>query len=298
VELRELEYFVAVAEEASFTRGAERMHVVQSAASAAVARLERELGQQLFDRIGRHIELTEAGRTVLRHARVLLTGVRTLRDEVDELRGGLRGRVTLGTVLTTGHLDLTAIMSRFHQRHPRVTVRLRRAAGTDEDRMHQVRNGVFDLVLLPVPEQISAGVVVTPVARLELVLACRRDDPLTRTRRVRYRDLAHRDFVDFPEAWGYSAVVEALFTSRGCTRNIAFEVVDVASAIDLVRGGLGLAFLPADSLDQHPTLAAVDLDEPPAPRRLGIAVPDDRPLSSATQAMHRMITSASAQGGS
>ncbi|MFJ7724033.1 LysR family transcriptional regulator, partial [Rhodococcus erythropolis] len=91
MELRQLEYFVTVVEEANFTRAAERLHVAQPGVSAQVKRLERELGQELLDRSGRTVRLTDAGRAVLPHAYAALAAVQSTRDAVDALNGLVRG---------------------------------------------------------------------------------------------------------------------------------------------------------------------------------------------------------------
>src|SRR3954467_2389851 len=98
MELRQLEYFVTVVEEAGFTRAAERVHVAQPGVSAQIRRLERELGQELLDRSGRSVRLTEVGAAVLPYARAALAAVDGVRLAVDELTGLLRGQVAIGTV--------------------------------------------------------------------------------------------------------------------------------------------------------------------------------------------------------
>src|SRR3954465_15032953 len=104
MELRQLAYVVAVAEEGGFTRAAARVHVAQPGVSAQVRRLERELGQELLDRSGRAVTLTEAGRAVLPYARAALAAAAHARLAVDELAGLVRGRVTVGmiTSVTSG----------------------------------------------------------------------------------------------------------------------------------------------------------------------------------------------------
>src|ERR671927_1645481 len=98
MQLRQLEYFVAVAEEGSFTRAAARVHVAQPGVSAQIRRLERELGQELLDRSGRAVRLTEAGAAVLPYARAALAASAGARLAVDELAGVLRGRGAVGAV--------------------------------------------------------------------------------------------------------------------------------------------------------------------------------------------------------
>src|SRR5690348_5879990 len=113
MELRHLQYLVAVAEEANFTRAAARVHVAQPGVSAQIRQLERELGQQLLDRSGRRVTVTAAGAAVLPHARAALAAVTAVRDAVDELTGLLRGRISIGTVtsISSEGFDLPVLLA-------------------------------------------------------------------------------------------------------------------------------------------------------------------------------------------
>jgi DNA-binding transcriptional LysR family regulator len=285
VDLRQLEYFVAVAEERSFTRGARRSRIVQSGASAAVARLERELDVTLFDRAGRRIELTEAGRVLLVQARALLDDARRLRDELDGLRGGLQGSVTLGTVLSTGSLDLGRALADLHVQHPHLNVRLRLSAGPIDGHLAAIADGTFDVALVPLSPRPPRGVSIKPVARTRLVPVCRTDDPLAGVSGVPLDELAHRIFIDFPPEWGNRCIVDALFADAGLQRDVAVEAGDITTALDLVRSGLGIAFAPADAAARHEDLAVIGLAHGPAEVHLGLAVAADRPASAATRAL-------------
>ena len=115
MELRQLEYFVAVAEEANFTRAAERIHVAQPAVSAQIQRLERELGQPLLDRSRRTVRLTGAGEAALPYARAALAAVADIHVAVEELTQLVRGTVTIGTV-TSHSVDIAASARRLSRR--------------------------------------------------------------------------------------------------------------------------------------------------------------------------------------
>lgn len=141
MDLRQLEYFLAVAEERSFTRGATRAHVVQSAASAAILRLEREIGQPLFVRRGRQLDLTEAGRLLLARARSIQELATQTREELDALRGGLSGTVTIGTILAFGSAALPGALKRFHARYPEVVVQPVAPVGWPDGVTPQPRHG-------------------------------------------------------------------------------------------------------------------------------------------------------------
>ena len=293
VELRQLSYFVAVAEERSFTRGAQREHVVQSAASAAVARLEQEFQTELFDRSRRTLQLTTAGSTLLARARILLGEAQRARDEMGRLTSGLSGTVTLGTVLSTGTFDLIGALSAFHAEHPDVTVRLRLSAGPLTGHAAKLHEGRFDLVLLPVPLHgpavLGPDLVLDNLGRLRIALACRADDPVAYARDVTYNDLADRRFIDFPTDWGNRTIVDSLFSGAGIERIVALEVVDTATALTMVEQRLGLAFVPEETIASRPGLAQVDLADPPLQTGLALAASRNHPPSEAAQALRRTL---------
>src|SRR5271155_2643079 len=127
MELRQAEDFVAVAAELNFSRAAQRIHVVQSALSASVGRLEKELGTELFDRSRRQIALTAAGEVFLQHAREVIHTAHRARTSVDAFRDQLAGTVTLGTLMSWGTLNLPAALEEFRGANPLITVRLRQS---------------------------------------------------------------------------------------------------------------------------------------------------------------------------
>ena len=124
IDLKWLRSFVVVAEEASFTRAASRVHVAQPGVSAQVRRLESELGQQLLDRSGRSVRLTEVGSAVLPFARAALDAVANARLAVDELAGLVRGQVTAGMVSGCALPILAELLAGFHDRYPGVAITL------------------------------------------------------------------------------------------------------------------------------------------------------------------------------
>lgn len=289
VDLRQLEYFLAVADERSFTRGASRAHVVQSAASAAISRLERDVGVVLFQRSGRQIELTDAGRLLVQRARNILGEVQRAREELDATTDGLHGSVSVGTVLSTGNFDLIAALADFQRSHPNVSVGLQLSAGPLEDRVDDLLEGRVELMLLPIPTRHPHGVRIDRIAQIQLTLACHTQDPLAARHQVTYRDISARHFIDFPQQWGNRSIVDSLFAAHGVEREVGLEVVDVATALRMVRAGLGIAFLPNEMISDATDIARVDLRDPPQAIQLGLAVPIDRHVSLATRALRRTI---------
>ena len=118
VELRQLRAFVRVTQAGTFTRGAEELHLAQSAVSHAVGRLERELGFELLHRTSRGVERTEAGKLVFERAREVVAGADAIRSDLAALTGLLAGTVALGTMLPPGPVNLPELLVRFHASHP------------------------------------------------------------------------------------------------------------------------------------------------------------------------------------
>lgn len=244
VELRHLEYFVAVAEELSFTRASRRLHVVQSGVSSAIQGLERELGAALFDRDRHRVTLTEAGRALLPEARATLAAAQAAADAVAEAAAGLRGTLSIGTMISTGPVDVPALLGRFHQQHPGVLVRLRVMPGGSADLAREVASGGLDLALLSLPGEAPSGLTVRQLAHEPLLLICATRHRLAGAEAVRLGALAEEAFIDFPVGWGTRAIVDRAFAAAGIDRQVSFEVADYATAAGLVGNGLGVAFVP------------------------------------------------------
>src|SRR5919198_4025886 len=154
MELRQLAVFVAVAEEASFTRAADRLHLVQSAVSASVRALERELGAALFDRTTRRVELTDAGEALLPEARNVLAAVGAAREAVDQVSGGLRGTLRIGTMQGQAMraISVPRLLARFRAEHPGVEIQVGHTGGSVLMAEH-VRAGRLDLAFVSLPER-------------------------------------------------------------------------------------------------------------------------------------------------
>src|ERR1700754_4883372 len=196
MELRHLATFVAVAEEASFTRASARLHVVQSAVSAGVRTLERELGAALFDRTTHRVRLTDAGAAMLPEARATLAAARGAREAVDAVRGGLRGTVTLGIMQggASGSVDVAALLAAFRADHPDVELRARQAHSAEM--ADQVRDGGLDFAFLALPRRRAGGLHLTPLGAEPMMLAVRDRHPLARRTDVELAELAGEAFAD------------------------------------------------------------------------------------------------------
>lgn len=255
----QLAYFLAVAETGSFTQGAQRAGVVQSAASAAIAQLERELGVRLFARGYHRLDLTAEGAALLPHARDVLAAIQSAKDAVAGARGQLVGTVRLGTLALTGPWDLAAVLQRFAVAHPRVEVHLRQTISGSVTSLEEVRSGSLDLALVSVSATDLPGLALTEIHREPMVLACSPDHRLADAVEVSITELAAEPFIEYPTGWGNRATVDQAFASARLTRTIRTEVTEFALARTLVARNLGVTILPVSAIDA--TITAVRLHE-------------------------------------
>ena len=257
MELRQLEHFVAVAEERHFTRAARRMHIVQSGLSASVRALERELGAALFVRSTRRVELTEEGRALLDEARGVLAAAERARDAVAAVRGLLRGRLSVGVMQRLAGVDLPEALGRFRTRHPDVEIRLRQAAAAVL--VDDVQAGRLELAFVALPAGLLRGVARTPLVAEPMLLACAPDHALAGRAGVRLAALRDEEFVEFQRGWGVRLLLDQAFAALGIERRVACEVNDTPTLLDLVAHGLGVAVLPRPVLAGRSDVAGVAL---------------------------------------
>ena len=281
--LDQLKKFVIVAEELSFTRASRRLHVVQSGVSSAIQGLERELGATLFDRDRHRVALTDAGLALLPEARATLAAAQAAQDAVAQAQAGLRGTLTVGTMLSTGSYDLPGLLGRFHTTHPGVSVHLRQAPAGSAGLAAQVIAGELDLALVALPGQAPAGLRLEPLSEEPLVLIAAPGHPLAGRHGITLAQLAGEDFVDFPPGWGNRTLADRAFAAAGLDRRVPFEVAEFVSAAALVRNGLGIAFIPQSAADLT-GLEAIGLAGPALPWRVSVATPTARRLSAAARA--------------
>jgi DNA-binding transcriptional LysR family regulator len=259
VELRHLGYFVAVAAELNFSRAAQRIHVVQSALSTSVGRLEKELGVELFDRSKRQITLTPAGEVFLARAREVIHTAHQARTSVDAFRDQLTGSVTLGTLMSWGTLDLPAALEDFRRSNPLVTVRLRQSLTGSAGHLTAIADGQMDLALVSITSPGSQLVALRELMREPMVFVCDSSDALADRKTVQLSDLAGHDFIDFPLGWGIRQRLDAGFAAAGVRPISAYEVADYAIAAELIRHRLATAILPNSVANRFPDLRAVPL---------------------------------------
>ncbi|HEX5621705.1 MAG TPA: LysR family transcriptional regulator [Solirubrobacteraceae bacterium] len=262
MELRQLEYFVAVAKHRHFGRAAEAVYVTQPALSQQVRRLEGELGLALLRRTSRGVELTPAGEDLLGRAEQILAEVGKARGAMDEHAGVVRGAVRVAAT-TADALHLPDVLAAFHREHPGVRLALRHASASEV--LALVRRGAVDLAVLSLGGEPVDGLTVTPLADEPLRAIAAPDEPF-RAVAVAIEDLRGRPFVLGEPGTALRETVMAACQEQGFSPVPLLEVSDPTTVRFLVSAGLGVSLVPQSWLDQPgPPVSVAALVEP-APR--------------------------------
>ena len=248
MELRQLEYFVAVAEEANFTRAAERVHISQSGVSAQVRALENELGAELFDRSGRSATLTPAGKAALPHARAALSAADDLREAVDEVNGLVRGRLTAGMIKGCEVKPWFAALAGFHREHPGIDIELRE--DNSDVLIAEIRAGSSDVALVGIAGEPPAGLAAEVIISEGLAAIVDPTHPLAgRKAGIRLAELVTYPVVALPKGTGIRSVLDQACAQAGLAPRIALEASAPTAVADLGARGLGVAVLSRSMAD-------------------------------------------------
>lgn len=276
MELRQLHYFVAVAEELNFTRAAARVHIAQPAISQQIGQLERELGRELFDRSERRIRLTPAGETFLPYARNALDATVQGRDAVASLAGVLTGRLSIGTIQSPPPSLLTELGA-FHHDHPKVDITLH--TGNPEALADDIAKLALDAAILGVTGRSLPSVVFTrPYAAEPLVALVAPDHPLAGRTRIALASLRSQPLVTLAHGSGLRTVLEAACARVGFTPTIRAETDNITLLAGLARNRLGIALVPRSCAEPAPeALITLPLYRPTLTRRTVLAWHRHRP---------------------
>jgi len=304
MELTPLRYLIAIAEAGHMTRAAEVLGVGQPALSAAVRKLEEELGVALFDRTGRGVELTEAGRVFVEHARGSLREVEDGRRAVRALAGLETGTIRVGGGATAMGYLLPPAVKAVRGEHPGLRFYVREA-GSDAI-AGAILTGELDLGLVTLPvthvgkdELMTVG---TVADELRLIVA--RGHRLEGRKSFRWSDLAGEAVIGFEAGSAVRGVIDEAAGSHGVTLDVVMEVRAIQSIVQMVRAGIGVGFvsrfaLPPHSDDADTSKAGGGLScrDGKLRRTLAVVRRRDRTPSPAAAAFERVLLSGTGGGG-
>ncbi|MFJ4564861.1 LysR family transcriptional regulator [Streptomyces caelestis] len=283
MELRQLEYLLAVVEERSFTRAAERLHVAQPGVSAQIRRMERELGQQLLDRSGPEVRPTQAGTTFLPYARAALDAVSGGRLALDELAGLVRGSLSVGIVTSCSSVPVTDLLADFHRSYPEVEIRLVEAPS--DQLAAGLRAGDLDVALIGVATKAPEGLHHRLVVDEPAVAGMAPEDSLAGRGAVSLAELCERPLLCLPRGTGLRTMLEEACESAGIPLRVTMEAGDPQRLVELAERGLGVAVLPAPSVRRHGSrIRGVEISAPGLRARIALAWSAERAMSPAGQA--------------
>jgi len=241
MEIRQLEYLVAVAEEANFTRAAQRVHISQSGVSAQIRQLEHDLGATLIDRSGRTATLTQAGEVAVKGARDVLASAAALRQAVEEVTGLLSGRLTVGMVTACTITALFDALAAFHRAYPRVAITL--VEDDSATLVERLRAGTLDVALIGASGESPPGLDAQQIVSERLVAAAAKDHPLSDRTRLTLSDLTGLPLICMPAGTGIRTVFEDSCSSQGLKLEVAMEASSSGTVMDLAARGLGVAIV-------------------------------------------------------
>lgn len=289
METRQLEYFVAVAEELSFTRAARRLFAVQSSVSSAVRALETELHTTLFDRSTRRVALSDAGAAFLPEAKAALEALERAKSVVQEATDGMRGSIRIGVLSSVDVLDLPGVLGAFHRRYPMVDIRVTVSVSGSTGHADDVRHGRLDMALLGLPPADLVGLRTMVLATRRFVALLPAGHRLADRDELTLEDLAGEGFVDTLRGFGNRVVSDRAFEAIGAPRRIVVEVSDIATVPDYVQAGLGVAVVPTLRVAPNPALVIRPLTGTPMRWQFSIATLADREPSRAVRTLLDLI---------
>ncbi|AXB44036.1 LysR family transcriptional regulator [Amycolatopsis albispora] len=262
--LRRFEYLVAVVDEGSFTRAAERLHVTQPALSHQIRALEHDAGGALLERLPRAVRLTAMGRAMLPHARAALADAERAVCAARQAAGLEAAELRVATVYSVSLGVLPPVLREWSRRHPGVAITLFEHRHTGELREAMLA-GQADLAVGPRPDGWEGPVRTLGEEDFVVVLAA--NDPAAQGKSVRLADLADRGWVHYAPENGLAEVLDQACAAAGFTPRAAIRAAQTAAVPLLAAAGLGPALVPSNVLPDD-FAGAVRLPDPPVRREL------------------------------
>jgi len=280
MEFNQLRYVCAIAETGSFSRAAERCHVAQPSLSQQVLKLEEDLGAKLFDRLGRSIRLTEAGRAFLPHARSILHQMEAARAGVEDKRTDVRGSVGAGIIPTVAPYLLPRYTASFAKKYPEA--RLRIIEETTPVLVESLRNLSIDLAVLALPLR-HKEFQLFPLRTEPLFAVLPKDHSRAAQKSLALKDLRGEPFVMLRDGHCFRDLSISTCARAHVTPRIVFESGQFSSLLGMVAAGIGVSLVPEMAIDRNVPCSYVRLSDTRATRTIVAAVLRGRSLNRIQQ---------------
>ncbi|WP_439586709.1 LysR family transcriptional regulator [Hydrogenophaga sp.] len=283
--LNDLQAFRTVAELSSFRKAADALHVSQPAFSRRIEKLEEALGVKLLERTTRKVSLTAVGRDFDRKVQQLLDDLDNTLLGIRGVAGTRMGEVTIACVPSTVYYYLSQVVSRYHERYPKIRVKVFDAGANDV--LAAVARSEADFGLNFIGSQ-EPDIEFKPLLEERFVAACRRDHALAKKRKVTWAELGQYDFISVSKTSGNRLLLDQALAGLPGRPQAIYEAQHVTTMLGLVEAGLGVAAVPSLAMPaaDHPLLVSVPLVEPIVTRNVGLIRRKGRPLSPAAQQLY------------
>ncbi|WP_134686741.1 LysR family transcriptional regulator [Brevibacillus migulae] len=287
MELRQLEYFMAVCEEMHFSRASEKLCTTQSNLSQQIKLLENELGVPLFDRMGKRIALTDAGKILLDQSRLVFSHIAYARDAIAEMKDIQGGSLTIGVLPGDADLLFNALLVKFHQTYPKLSLSVIETTKIVE----QVAAGTIDIGVTTTPPP-DERITVVPLFHEEFALAVRTDHPLAGEREITFERLRDLKMVMFPPDHQVRQLISHYCLQSGFRLQPDIETTTLSSLLSLVEQGIGACVLPRLLLQSlgKKEIAVVSLVNPTPSQDICIVFRSDRYIGFAARAFMDTLT--------
>ena len=290
ISLRQLRIFEAVARLSSYTRAAEELHLTQPAVSMQVRQLEDEVGLRLFEKLGKQISLTEAGREIFHYSRSINRSLQEMEEVVESLKGVRRGSLNVAVASTVNYLA-PRLLAAFHKRYPGIGLRL---DVTNRERLvHQLQANTVDLVLMgQPPEAVDVDVVSEAFMDNPLVVIAPPGHPLEGEKQVPFEQLADEVFVMREPGSGTRQAMERFFSEHGAPIRNGMQMTHNEAIKQAVRAGLGLSVVSEHTVElelETGRLVILDVEGFPLERQWHLVYRRGRRLSPAAQAFRQFV---------
>ena len=280
MELQQLRYLCAIADTGSFSRAAEHCHVAQPSLSQQISKLEEELGTRLFDRLGRSVRLTDAGRTFLPHARTVLHQTELARSEVEGRRRDARGTVIVGVIPTIAPYYLPDRIAAFSRRFPEATLRI--VEETTPVLVESLRNLAIDIAILSLPLR-RREFEIAPLLTERLYAALPLHHPRANAASISLRDLRDERFVLLRDSHCFREIALAACHRAHLDPRIAFESGQFSSLLGMVAAGGGVSLVPEMAVDPRAGCRYLRISDTKAVRTIAAARLKGRSFSRVQQ---------------
>jgi DNA-binding transcriptional LysR family regulator len=249
---KQLEYFSAVAEAKSISKAARILHIAQPPLSRQISMLEDELGVCLFLRTNKGVELTEAGRSLYQQSQHLFQNFRAMVDSVRDINTGLRGVLKIGTIYSDTHIVLDKLQT-YHEQYPQVELYIR--LGAPKDLLEDLNKGELHVLFLRSATDTLSSHYEKLLGEDPLELVMRADlDPEPEQEVISLQALEGKPLclLRSDDLWGYSSQLINECQRRGIEPNIVCQCYDAPMAVEMVRAGFGISYLPHSVVATHP----------------------------------------------